>query len=161
MTGASATGRSPVQLQQLRSCVVLVELGWLEGVPLYLMKVLSPHDCGHVFIHRDHLCFQQACCVDLLCFGRPIDHSLYKCHVRSYVALYVRVYCGCPVNAPMGLIEVSNFNGRTQGHHSVNVFECSSQLIVLIFIRRLYDTLLVKKRNRCLEVWLTALHNGE
>ena len=49
VTGVTAAGHPPVQLQQLRACGVLVELGRLEGVPLRLEKISSPHDCEHIF----------------------------------------------------------------------------------------------------------------
>ena len=58
VTGATAAGRPPVQFQEHRACVVLVERGRLEGIPLCLEKISSPHECGHVFVHCDHLCFR-------------------------------------------------------------------------------------------------------
>ena len=53
------------------------------GTPSSLEKIPSPHNCGHVFVHRDHLCFRWACCVDLLWFGWAINHSRSICHVCS------------------------------------------------------------------------------
>ena len=126
VTGATATVRPPVQLQKHSACVVLVERGRLEGVPLRLKKIPSSHDCGHGFVQHNHLCFRRACGINILCFGRAIDHSFSECHVYFRVALHVGVHWERTINELMVLIKVIGFSGKTQEHRFSNVFNCSS-----------------------------------